>query len=918
MSVSLLTTKFYFPAARANLVPRPQLIERLVRGLGGPLTLISAPAGYGKTTLLSEWRAGVGRDIPAAWLSLDAGENDPARLLLYTATTLDALQPGVAGNILPLLQSSQTSSPESPLTSLINDLSGFPRDFVLVLDDVHLLTAQEVYTALTYLIEHLPANMHLVLLSRADPPLPLARLRARGQLTEIRAEHLRFSMDESAQFLSRVMGLTLTSEQIAALEERTEGWVAGLQLAAIAMQSALSVQGGKDIQRFISAFTGSHHYIVDYLVEEVLNSQPQELRDFLLKTSLLNRMNGALCDVLTESSDGQSLLERLEHANLFVIPLDEVQRWYRYHHLFTDVLRKRFRQAFPEIVPELYRRAAQWCEQNDLLEEAIEYALAAQDFPLAVRLIEFSSWRLVTRSSISVILRWMRALPQGLILSRLRLCFHCAQALIDQGSYAEAEIFLQTIENALHENSFAQSDAARELTENVDPLLMQAAGGLKLVERLPILVNLLRCNMMLLQENSDAAQVYCDQALQQIPSSDLLDHCVAQWFSGSIAFTNGDHSRAAQCLGQAVRESRIVGHHSAYVGANSLLGLQSILEGKLHQALSYFTESARYAQEQPEPIPPEIETVRIADIQREWNNLQEATATLQGLDRLAEDTRDFTFQRECYVTKARLEQAHGNIESALDALQKAENVARNTQTWRGISPIKPMQARLWITIGNLEAAGQWANVMGITPDSALHFQDEYSLLTLARLLLAQGCSAEASHLLRRLRSFSALAGRQGRVIEIIMLQALARQAAGKHDLAAETLTEALRIAYPEGYIRMFVDEGEPMRSLIARSVSRIAKNDPQLQAYTHKLLSAFPLLASKAGTLEIQTLIDPLSERELEVLRLIATGCSNKEIAQELFVAIGTVKRHTANIFQKLDVRNRTEAVRRARELQLL
>lgn len=880
-------------------------------GLEGPLTLISAPAGYGKTTLMSEWRAGVGRDIPVAWLTLDAGENDTTRLLLYIATALDTLQPGLMGNTLLLLQSPQPSPPESLLISLINDLSGFPRDFVLVLDDVHVLTIQEVHTALAYLIEHLPANMHLVLLSRADPPLLLVRLRARGQLSEIRAEHLRFSVDESAQFLNQVMGLTLTSEQVATLEVRTEGWITGLQLAA------LSMQGREDVQSFVSAFTGSHHYIVDYLVEEVLNRQPKELRDLLLKTSLLSRMNGALCDVLTETSDGQSVLEMLEHANLFVIPLDEVQCWYRYHHLFADVLRKRFLQASPEIVPELYRRAAQWCEQSDLLEEAVEYALAAQDFPLAIRLIEFSSWRLVTRGNISVILRWMRALPQELIRSRLRLCFNYAQALIDQGFYAEAEIFLQVIENALHENSFGQSDAARELTENIDPSLIQFAGGLSLLERLPILINLARGNVALLLENMDEAQVYCDQALHQILASDLLDHCVAQWFSGHIAFMNGDHTKAARCLHEAVSESQVVKHHLAYIGASYLLGLQAILGGKLHEALSIFMGVARYAQEQPEPIPSGIETFRMADIHREWNNIEEAAAYTRRAARLAEESRDFAFRRECYVAQAQLEQARGNLESALDILQKAENVARNTQTWRGISPIKPMQARLWIRMGNLEVAGGWAATTGLTPDSALHFQHEYSLLTLARLLLAQGCCAEASRLLVRLQSFSASAGRQGRVIENVMLQALVNQASGKHELAAETLIEALRMAQTEGYIRLFVDEGEPMRSLISRCASWIAKSDPHLHAYICNLLSAFPPSPFKTGIFEIQNLIEPLSKRELEVLRLIATGCSNQEIAGQLFIAIGTVKRHTANIFNKLDVRNRTEAVARARELQL-
>ncbi len=908
----LLATKLYCPPVRTKLVSRPRLIGRLEEAFKGALTLISAPAGYGKTTLIGEWRAGVGRQTPAAWLSLDENDNDLVRFLIYLAFATDTVSPGLVSQTLLLLQSSQISSSAEILTSLINEVSNYGRDFVLVLDDYHVITVPEIHTALTFLLDRLPQRMHIALLTRADPPLPLSRLRGRRLLAEIRAADLAFTQPEAIAFLNEVMNLGLPDADVAALGIRTEGWIAGLQLAA------LSIRDREDAPKFLRAFAGSSHYIIDYLADEVLVRQSEEVREFLLKTALLARMTGPLCDALTGSTDGQAILHQLEHANLFIIPLDGEQRWYRYHHLFADVLRKRCKQVSPEAVPELYRRAAQWCEQNDLLVEAVDYALAAHDYSLAIRLIEFSSWRLVARSDVSVLLRWMRALPQELVHSRLKLSFNYAQALIEQRCFAEAEIFLQAIERALHETSFSQSSAASQLSENTDPALSQATGRVPLLERLPILLNLLRASAAHMQDDFGGAQMYCERALLEIPSADVLDRSVAQWILGYVVLMNGDHTRATLCLQESARESAIAQHHEAHIDSLNLLGSQAMLLGNLHEALSLFTEAARYTSELPTPMPYEVQTIRMASIQRERNDLPAAAAYLSRASGQAEASHNYAYQRECYVAQAQLERAYGNMDSALHYLRKAEEVARGTQTRQGIWPIKPMQARWWIAMGNLEAAQQWASSERLLPDGVLHFRHEYGFLTLARLLLAQGHLAQADRLLARLQSFSASAGRQARVIESVMLQALVNEAAGKHPAATEKLVEALRMAEPEGYIRLFVDEGEPMRSLLAGRESQVMQSEPTLRAYVQKLLSGFPSPALQPGVGETQGLIEPLSERELEILRLVALGCSNQDIAERLVIAVGTVKRHTANIFGKLDVHNRTEAVARARQLNLV
>ncbi len=440
MTNPLLATKFYFPPGRPVLVPRPRLVERLQAGLKGPLTLISAPAGSGKTTLLSEWRAGPGAGVPVAWLSLDADDNDPARLFQYLFACLGTLHPSLAINEEISLQSTEGFSPEAILTPLINALNATPQDFILVLDDYHRIELPTIHMSLGFLVDHLPARLHLAILTRSDPPLPLARLRVRGQLTEIRAEHLRFSGSEAAQFLNQIMGLALTDEQVSALELRTEGWIAGLQLAA------LSLRGQDDVEGLISSFSGSNRYIVDYLVEEVLTRQPKELREFLLKTSVLERLTGSLCDTLTEKADGANILAALEAANLFIVPLDNDRRWYRYHHLFSDLLQSRLLHSSPGIVKDLHRRAADWFAANGLIEEAINHALEAKDFDKATLLIEQTMQFVTRQGRVATVSKWIGALPEEIIARKPKFGFLLAWTLYLEYKFDQAEVRIQQLE----------------------------------------------------------------------------------------------------------------------------------------------------------------------------------------------------------------------------------------------------------------------------------------------------------------------------------------------------------------------------------------------------------------------------------------------------------------------------------------
>ncbi len=830
MSTPVLATKLYIPLPRPKVVLRPRLIERLNEGLpaGHKLTLISAPAGFGKTTLVSEWVAGCER--PVAWLSLDEGDNDPARFLTYLVAALQTLAlskvEGVVANIgagmLGVLQAPQPPSAESILTILLNEITTIPDYFILVLDDYHLIDAKPVDQALTFLLEHLPPQMHLVIATREDPQLPLARLRARGHLTELRAADLRFTPAEAADFLNQVMGLHLSAEDIAALETRTEGWIAGLQLAA------LSMQGHQDTASFIKSFTGSHHFVLDYLMEEVLGQQSASVQTFLLRTSILDPLCGPLCDavLLDPSASGQETLEYLEHANLFIVPLDDERRWYRYHHLFADLLRQRLHQSTATSargkgrgVTELHSRASQWYEDHGLELEAFQHAAAANDVGRAEHLIDEKGLHLHLRG-VAAILDWLASLPTTVLDARPSLWVRHASALLVGGQTTGVEEKLKAAEAAL-------------------AVALQGA------------------------EPDDKTRALIEQIAAHRATLALNDY-------------------------QIDAQSRALDTYRRYL---QLLG------------------------DQP-PLSANEAYLGMGRIFYEWNDLDAAEQHGQQSLQLARQY-DKSIDRFviCEMFLARLKLARGDVAGAAAMLAETEQSVRQNNFVHRMPEVAAAKVKVLLRQGNLAAAADLAG--------------KYELpLIWARVLLAQGDPSAALAVLRPLRQQMEAKGLADERFKTMILQAVALRANGEKDKAVQLLGEALALAEPGGFIRIFVDEGAPMAHLLSEAAAEGIMPD-----YAGKLLAVFraeerPVLAgrqSSPGKSEDKSyhptaipLCEPLSQRELKVLHLIAQGLSNREIGERLFLALDTVKGHNRRIFDKLQVQSRTEAIARARELGLL
>jgi LuxR family transcriptional regulator, maltose regulon positive regulatory protein len=936
----LLTTKLSPPPARPGLVPRPRLIGRLSQGLRRKLTLLSAPAGFGKTTLLVAWLHQLQiadeaqpnlqstiynlQSSRVAWVSLDDGDNEPARFWRYFLAAFEGLQDGIGQAALALLRSTQPAPIESVLTALINDLARLSTEGALILDDYHIIQAPSIHRGVALLLDRLPAHLHLVLASRATPPLPLARLRARDQLIEITANDLRFSADETTLFLQQTMGLAISADRVAALEMRTEGWIAGLQLAA------LSLHNRDDVDDFITTFTGGQRYILDYLTEEVFDRQPPHIQSFLLQTSILDRLSGPLCDAVLEREirdwrleiaqspisnfQSQAILEHLERANLFIVPLDQERRWYRYHQLFAEFLRSRLRTTYAERLPELHRRAALWHERNGLIAEAIDHALAAADHAWAARLVEEHAERMLTSGEGSAVRGWLAALPAALVRVRPRLSVAYAWAMLAASNFAEAEPYLRDAEAALASSTSAQSAEREELA---------------------VLIDAARATVAINVGDYATAVELSRRALERLPETNLL-------LLGQTALNLGDAyateelfdtAAAQQAFAKAIAAGKAGGYADVVVVALGSLGQLHGRMGQLRQAAATYQEALHYAAQQGRPVFGAGKAhVYLSGVLLEWED-QGAAAThlTQGIE-LCKQWGHLQHVLDGYHYLAQLQLAQGNLGAALETIEYAQQLAasalrtasgadqslRNKKIGWAAERIAVTRARLWLAEGNLDAVGRWVQERKLAVDGDMsRHRDGHAIL--ARLLIAQGKPGEALVVLEQLLRSYESAGWMWGAISTMTLQALAFQAQGSLPAALDTLRRALALAAPEGYLHTFVEKGEPMAALLGE-----ARAQSIAPPYITKLLAAFNELSIEHAVSSMtprkasNAQFEALSERELRVLRLLAAGLSNQEIASELVVSVNTVKTHIKRIYDKLGVHSRVTAIEQARQLQLL
>ena len=869
MSANLLATKLYIPLARKNLVYRPRLNKIMNEALqqGKKLILVSASAGYGKTTLVAEWMRGLPGQC--AWLTLEKADNDPARFLAYLIAALQTIDGRLGENTRAMLQSPQPLPPDVVLTALINEIANVPIAFILAFDDYHVIQAMPIHQQLDFLVEHQPPQMSLVILTREDPPLPLARLRARGQMVEIRQDDLRFLPAECADFLRDVMGLNLSGDDVTALERRTEGWIAGLQLAA------LSMRGRADLPGFIKAFTGSSHYVLDYLIEEVFERQPAEEQDFLLKTSVLDRLCGPLCDAIVNRTDSGFILDRLEHANLFIFPLDQSRTWYRYHRLFVELLRQRLHSTDIQSEYELHRRASRWFAAEGLLPEAIDHALVATDWDWAATLISDHTVMMLRSGELITLLGWIKSLPEEVVYARPQLCRDYGWSLTLTGHLDSADIYLQHAEVAV------QGDDAL-----LGTILVAQAYNLRL-----------RGKFLQAIERAQRAQAL-------LPPEDYLSRGLVALTLGFALWNSGQLRQAEQAFMEVDQPAQLSHNHYARVTALAYLGVIQAVYGQLHRAAGLCREVIQMDERSPTVAPAYIE---LGVLLYEWNDLELADEQLQKGIELSQRTGNWMVQCDGLRNLALLKLASGEPDVAETILEQSHQLARSHED---NPPTRQRNAAFHVQLAlaqdDLATAKFWAEQVIEHTDASLLYP--YLMLTPARLLLARHKQAEASEMLQELYETASQTGWGSGMIEVRLLQALA---AAAPDLALHFLKDALVKAQPEGFIRTFVDKGEPMKALLEKLKPQAA----ELKGYIQTILAAF---GPKLNLSIRQALIEPLSERELDVLRLLSEGLSNGEIAQRLVVSVGTVKTHVHSIIDKLGVHNRTQAVAQARQLELL
>jgi LuxR family maltose regulon positive regulatory protein len=881
----LLTVKLFVPPLPPTQLSRPQLIQRLNEAMARKLTLISAPAGYGKTTLLRAWATQATH--PVTWLSLSEAENDPIRFWTYVMAACHTIYTEVDPYIFNQPQLSAPPPLEALLTSFINRLARSPQSFTLIIDDYHLISETAIHRTIRLLLDQQPPQLHLILSSRSDPPLALAARRARGELLELRTVDLRFTTDEVAHWLTHMMHVSLPEPQISALTERTEGWIAALSLAV------MSLQESEDGAKQLAQFTGSHRYIIDYLLEEVLAYQPEEIRNFLLATSCLERFTGLLCDALTERNDGQAMLEALERTNLFLIPLDEQRHWYRYHQLFAEALRARAqRELESEQRVRLYRRASDWYAQQGLLNEAIDASLAAADYETAIRLGMMVAPSLMLSGQYYTVNHWLTQLPRAYLSMRPMLCVALAwtQMLLGQQKAA-----LEPLQEA--ERLFTAQ-------ENREGLARVAA---------------FRALLARLQRDGRSAVQWGTQALTLLSEGEQIVRSIALTALGCGYRLQGDVTLAWQTLLEAQAFNERVGNTRGAWACTLLQGEVLALQGQLTQAASFYR---RVIEAESNWSILTIEAhIALGTILLEWNELEAASAQLQQALMLSQQYEDDVLLARSALLQARILQANGQNEQAEEAFLRAVILARQSKHPQLLARIQAYQALWWLSQDNQPLVLRWRETCTLTEEEAPDYEQEEIALALIRIQLVQGVTVTAEHLLIPWYELAHKQGRSSSEIELLTLQALACDAQSRVNDALALCHQALLLAQPGRYCRLFIDAGRPMARLL--SLLHTQEQGKAVSTYLDQLLKAVntrqeSTVIRAPHTETREPLQEPLSPRERIVLRLLAAGLSSREMADELVVSINTIKTQLKSLYRKLQASSRHEALATAHYWQLL
>ncbi len=899
MAAPLLHTKLYISPLRSKIVLRPRLIERLDDALFGGFTLISAPAGFGKTTLLREWISQ--QDLSLAWFSIDNGDNDPIRFWTYVIAALQTVQPDIGRAVFAAIQTPQPPAIESLLAELINEittnsnyssaLTAKPR-FILVLDDYHLITESNVHNSLVFFLDNLPPQIHLIISGRSDPPWPLARLRARRKMNELRADDLRFSSQEIAIFLNSVMMLNISPENIAALERRTEGWIVGLQMAALSMQKS------SDISAFIRAFTGTNRFILDYLLEEVLDQQSSDTQEFLLKTSLLEHLSADICDFILGRSNSKMLLSQIEKANLFLIPLDDHRKWYRYHHLFSELLCNQLTLRYPDVVSHLHQKASQWLEDQGYVDESVDHALAANDYDRLARLCEKYAQGMLQQSRHSVLHTWIEALPSDLIHKRPWLCVYQSWTRHWAGIRDRGDECLENAERML-ENSPSLDEFERG----------KLSGSIATV----------RAHYALVNEQLPLAIEQAEKALQLLPDTDFYTPGTAGIALGGAYWGQGKIAQAEQAFSTCAAIALKGGYVSRASSALCYAGIQQLNQAKLKDAEITFNQALSLAQgpgAHRYPIAG-YPLAKLGELACEWNLLEQARELTEDGLKLCKLLGHVDLIAEAYAALARVRLADADYAGVLEILNQADQLTLATKLdpW-AITWLDDCRIQLWLSTGKLDQAAHWVETSGLKADGGFNFHYDLHHILLVKILVAQIASNPGNsaadpclELISRLLAATTKMGWVHQKIQVLILQALVFKSIGHEDHALHSLKQSVVLAEPAGYIRTFIREGQALQELLKNLAAWEKTNrylEDLLQAFVRETSSQQPGLA------------ELLSPREMEVMNILTTSLSVPEIAAELVLSPNTVRSHIKSIYGKLGVNRRMDAIEKAKELQLV